>query len=308
MNQTTVQRSYKDSLFRMVFREKKELLSLYNALNGTDYVNPEALTITTIEDVLYMGLKNDISFLIEDVMNLYEGQSSWNPNMPLRGLFYISQVYQGYVKEQHLDIYSSALLRLPTPKYVVFYNGTRQEPERQELLLSASFINPEERPCIECTALVLNINYGHNQELMKACKKLHDYSYFVEQVRGNLREGLMLEEAVDRAVLHCIQADVLREFLEKHRAEVKHVILTEYDEELHAKTLYEEGLSIGVQAFRQSLLQYIGRKWPITEELKEKIEAENSLETLQHWMTLAWDCNSIEELSRQILPPDTLPS
>lgn len=104
------------------------------------------------------------------------------------------------------------------------------------------------------------------------------------------------------------QADILREFLEKHRAEVKHVILTEYDEELHSKTLYEEGLSIGVQAFRQSLLQYIGRKWPITEELKEKIEAENSLETLQHRMTLAWDCNSIEELSRQILPPDALPS
>ena len=117
----------------------------------------------------------------------------------------------------------------------------------------------------------------------------------------------MLEEAVDRAVLHCIQADVLREFLEKHRAEVKHVILTEYNEELHAKTLYEEGLSIGVQAFRQSLLQYIGRKWPITEELKEKIEAENNLETLQHWMTLAWDCDSIEELSRQILASDALP-
>ncbi len=118
----------------------------------------------------------------------------------------------------------------------------------------------------------------------------------------------MLEEAVDRAVLHCIQADVLREFLEKHRAEVKHVILTEYDKELHAKTLYEEGLSIGVQAFRQSLLQYIGRKWPITEELKKKIETENSLETLQHWMTLAWDCNSIEELSRQISTPGTPPS
>lgn len=117
----------------------------------------------------------------------------------------------------------------------------------------------------------------------------------------------MLEEAVDRAVLHCIQADVLREFLEKHRAEVKHVILTEYNEELHSKTLYEEGLSIGVQAFRQSLLQYIGRKWQITEELKEKIEAENNLETLQHWMTLAWDCDSIEELSRQILASDALP-
>ena len=109
-------RNYKDSLFRMVFREKAELLSLYNAMNGTAYDDPEDLTVTTIEDVLYMGLKNDISFLIEDVMNLYEGQSSWNPNMPLRGLFYFSMIYQGYIRQNHLDIYSSTLLKLPSPR------------------------------------------------------------------------------------------------------------------------------------------------------------------------------------------------
>ena len=124
----SLRRNYKDSLFRMVFREKKELLVLYNAINGTAYEDPEELVVTTIEDVLYMGRKNDISFLIKDVMNLYEHQSSVNPNMPLRGLIYISMLYQGYIEQNNLDIYSSTLLKLPTPKYLVFYNGTKAEP------------------------------------------------------------------------------------------------------------------------------------------------------------------------------------
>ena len=88
MKTTAIQRTYKDSLFRMIFREKKELLSLYNALNHSDYQNPEELTINTVENVLYMGMKNDVSFLIEEYLNLYEAQSTWNPNMPLRDVFY----------------------------------------------------------------------------------------------------------------------------------------------------------------------------------------------------------------------------
>ena len=171
MAKRSAKRSYKDSLFRMVFREKKELLSLYNAINGTMYEDPEELVATTIEDVLYMGRKNDISFLIKDVMNLYEHQSSVNPNMPLRGLIYICMLYQGYLEQNNLDIYSSTRLRLPTPKYLVFYNGTKEEPDRQELRLSDSFIKQEEPPDLECRAVMLNINYGHNKELMEACRK-----------------------------------------------------------------------------------------------------------------------------------------
>lgn len=140
MGKKLARRNYKDSLFRMVFREKRALLSLYNAMNGTQYEDPDELVVTTIEDVLYMGCKNDISFLIKDVMNLYEHQSSVNPNMPLRGMIYISMLYQGYIEQNHLDIYSSTLLKLPTPKYIVFYNGTKDEPDRRELRLSDSFV------------------------------------------------------------------------------------------------------------------------------------------------------------------------
>ena len=124
MGKRSAKRNYKDSLFRMVFREKKELLSLYNAINGTMYEDPEELVVTTIEDVLYMGRKNDISFLIKDVMNLYEHQSSVNPNMPL---IYICMLYQGYLEQNNLDIYSSTRL-FPLRNIWCFTMGQKRNP------------------------------------------------------------------------------------------------------------------------------------------------------------------------------------
>lgn len=80
----TVNREHKDTVFRMIYKEKKELLTLYNALNGTDYQNPEELTVTMLENAIYFGMKNDVSFLLDSRLMLYERQSTWNPNIPLR--------------------------------------------------------------------------------------------------------------------------------------------------------------------------------------------------------------------------------
>ena len=327
-------RNYKDSLFRMVFREKKELLSLYNAINGTAYDDPEELMVTTIEDVLYMGRKNDISFLIKDVMNLYEHQSSVNPNMPLRGLIYISMLYQGYIEQNNLDIYSSTQLTLPAPKYLVFYNGTKAEPDRQELRLSDSFVKREEQPDLECRAVVLNINYGHNKKLMEACRKLYEYSRFVETIRGYLNTGMKLGAAMDQSIEDCIRSDILKEFLLKHRGEVKQVILTEYNQERHAKTLLEEGRRQGreenarllqekntqlqkereenarllqkaqeryAKSIRQLLLQVLELKGLATEPIVRRIREEQDPELLQLWTSFAGDSDSAEELEKKIL-------
>ena len=110
------QSQHKDTLFRLIFQEKKDLLELYNAIRGTDYQDPDKLEITTLDNMLFMGVKNDLSFLIDDVLNLYEHQSTWNANMPLRGLEYFSQLYKRYVKQIQANIYGSRQIMLPYPQ------------------------------------------------------------------------------------------------------------------------------------------------------------------------------------------------
>jgi len=258
MTKVTGNREHKDRLFISIFRNKEDLLSLYNAVNDSSYEDPEALEIRTIEDVLYMGMKNDVSFLIDGYLNLYEAQSTWNPNMPLRGLFYFSRLYAGYVEAHDLNIYSSVQLKLPTPRYVVFYNGTKKDDERMILRLSTSYEKQgEEEPSLECTATVLNINRGHNKELMEKCRKLYEYSYLVGKIRDYLGLGKILESAIDLAIEDCVTNGILEEYLRKHHAEVKFMILSEYDEERHMKQTYEEGRKEGegrVNALNQILM------------------------------------------------------
>ena len=237
----THNRQYKDRLWRMVFNNKEDLLQLYNAINHTDYQNPDDLEVNTLEDVLYLSMKNDVSFLVGGTMNLYEHQSTFNPNMPLRGVFYFSRLYEGYVADNNLMIYHEKRVRLPKPKYIVFYNGTKKQPDSMELKLSDCFENTDnEAPCLECTATMLNINYGHNQELMKHCRRLEEYSIFVQCIREYIQSEPSVEDALEKAIDTCIHQDVLADFLKKHRAEVTNMILTTYDKDLYEKTLKED--------------------------------------------------------------------
>lgn len=156
-NVITVQRQYKDRLFRRAFQEKEHLLALYNAVNGSAYEDPEQLEIRTLEDVIYLGMKNDVAFLLDAILNLYEHQGSFNPNMPIRGLGYFSRLYQEYISEHQINVYSSRLQRLPFSQYVVFYNGTRDEPDRTELRLSDAFL-PEKSRAEELLTDILSKN------------------------------------------------------------------------------------------------------------------------------------------------------
>ena len=218
---------HKDVLFRMIFSDKKDLLELYNAVNDTDYQDMDALTITTLEDALYMGYKNDISFLFGEMLSLYEHQSTPNPNMPLRGLLYFARNYQAYIDRNHLDIYSSVLQRIPLPQYIVFYNGTQEMPERKILRLSDAFPkHPGKIPCLSCEASLLNINYGKNKKIMDRCRKLKEYAILIAEIRLWLDKGFPLSAAIDRAVDVCIEKHVLESFLAKHRAEVRTMVLS----------------------------------------------------------------------------------
>ncbi len=307
MTNVHVNRTYKDDLFRMIFSGKQELLELYNAINGSHYDRTEDLTVTTIDDVLFMGMKNDISFLIGRYLNLYEAQSTWCPNMPLRGLFYFSRLYQGYLKEQQLDLYSQKRLELPVPRYIVFYNGRRKIPDRTELRLSDSFF-PETAasPCLECTAVVLNINYGHNQQILKSCRKLYEYAYLVNEVRQGLDQGLRLEAAVDRAVDECINHNILKGFLLKHREEVREMILSEYDEELHIKSekqiSFEEGKASGIaEENRENILSLLHDLDPVPPELEQRIRSETDHTILRAWLKLAARAETVQAFMDQII-------
>ncbi len=244
-----VNRKYKDVLFRFIFRDKKDLLSLYNAINGTDYKNPEELEINTLENVIYMKMKNDLSFLVGASMNLYEHQSTWNPNMPLRGLFYFAELYERYINGQGYRLTGSTRIPLPFPNYIVFYNGLEWEAERTELALSEAFEEQREglRPALECRATILNINSGHNRELMEKCRRLHEYAEFIQRIRDNLQKGMALEKAVEKSIEYCLAHGILADILRKCQMEVQNMLLEEYDEKAEREYLRKESLEEGIK-------------------------------------------------------------
>ena len=237
-------REYKDRLFRMVFKEKDQFLELYNALNGTAYGNPDDLTVTTLENAIYMGMRNDVSYLLYDRLALYEHQASINPNMPLRNLFYVSDIYSGLTKDSNL--YGSKLVRLPEPQFVVFYNGADELPERSILRLSDAFSHKGGEPKLELEVLVLNINPGFNLELMEHCRTLREYMAYVDTVRKYAKET-DFPEAVDRAIRECLAKGILADFLSRNWAEVKKVSIYEYDEEKHIRQEREDAMEEGLQ-------------------------------------------------------------
>ena len=237
-------KNYKDTVFRMLFSDKKELLTLYNAVNETNYNNPDELEITTLENAIYMTVKNDLSCVIDMRLNIFEHQSSINPNMPLRDLDYVSRSFRQFY-DRH-DIYSEKLIKLPNPKFIVFYNGVREQPERREFKLSDAYTHQERNPSLELIVLQLNINPGYNDELMQKCPTLKEYMLFVERIR-TYRQDTDINTAVNRAVDECIKENILSDFLRKNKREVIAMGIDEYDAELHEKTLLEIGREQGAE-------------------------------------------------------------
>ena len=219
-------RQYQDRLFKAIFgreEHKDWLLSLYNALNGSFYTDPSTIEINTIEGIIYVTMKNDISFLIDSQLNLYEQQSSYNPNMPLRGLMYFSQLYQKYISRQRKDIYSCALLKIPTPQFIVIYTGSTELDDVKELKLSDSFEVPDTSGRFEWTATVVNISKGHSRKLLEQCPPLRDYAVYVSRIKGNVAAGMTKEDAVNEAVNFAIRNDFLDGYfkIQKKQDELK---------------------------------------------------------------------------------------
>ena len=238
----TVKRNYKARLFEMIFQNKRELLELYNAVNGTDYRNPEELEINTLENAIYLSMHNDISFIIDSRLSLYEHQSTYSPNLPLRYLMYVSDLYSKMTRDANL--YGTKVVTIPPPKFLIFYNGADERLEMEEMKLSDAYAIEDPDPSLELKAIMLNINPGNNDLLLRACKTLRDYVEYTSRVRAYAEE-MELEEAVERTITECISEGILADFLTKSRAEAMKMSIYEYDEQRQRHFDREEGREEG---------------------------------------------------------------
>ena len=234
---------YKDRVFKYLFgnpANREWTLALYNAVNGSSYENAEEIEYNTIEDAVYLGMRNDVSFIIVNELHLWEHQSTYNPNMPMRFLLYAAKLYEKYIAGSDYYPYSSVLQPAPRPKCVCFYNGTGNQPERKILRLSEAFGGEGD---IEVLVTMLNINYGKNSELMAACEPLSEYAWLVEAIRGNQKVMKNLEAAIDAAIEEMPDEFVIKRFLLQNQAEVKGMFLTEYDQEKVLSQERQEGIN-----------------------------------------------------------------
>ncbi len=244
--ETNTQPKIYDSLFISIFgkdseRSKRWWLELYNALNNTNYTDPDALELNTLENVIFIKMHNDVSFLVDSQMTLFEHQRTPNQNMPLRGFFYFAQLYNKYLKNKDEQLTSSTLIKLPNPNYIVFYNGDTTRDEDYELKLSDAFMQKDKSGRFEWTARVLNINKNFNLPLQNKCKPLYDYIQFTSRINENKKKGMTIEKAVYEAVDWAINQNLLEGYIKEQKAEVIMNLLTEYDEEASIRGWRKDG-------------------------------------------------------------------
>ena len=247
-------KDHKDTLFRKIFgseEHKKYLLSLYNAINGSDYTNSDELEIMTMEDVLYVSMKNDVAFLFSSEMNLFEHQSTLNLNMPVRGFLYAAKLWQKWLAKNQKNFYKKELVKLPTPRYTVFYNGLEKAEDKSELRLSDAFMVPPKEGTFEWTATMYNINFGRNKELMEKCEALREYADFVRMVRENYKKCKDSTKAIKEAMEEAIRKNYLGGYFKKEKENVFMTVLQEVDRAVYENDLREEGKKEGREEGRE---------------------------------------------------------
>lgn len=232
-------REHKDSVFIDLFytdeTARKNLLELYNALYDTDYTDPEVIQYIGLENILFKNYKNDLAFTVEkERIVLSEHQSTVNPNMPLRDLLYIAREYEKIVPLR--DRYKRGLVRIPTPKFFVFYNGEEDYPQEKILHLSDAFMERDTDINLELVVRVININTDKKHEILNKCPILREYSEFVETVRKYRKEEAQLQKAVNECIKKCILAD----YLYIKSSEVINMLMAEYDYETDIAVQREE--------------------------------------------------------------------
>ena len=251
-----VNREYKATLFSELFSEPDRLRELYNALADTDYGKDTPVEINTLESAFFNDLRNDVSFTIDNkYVVLLEHQSTINANMPLRFLQYITRVYEKITDDR--AIYNEKQIEIPTPEFIVLYNGTKPFPAEKMLRLSDAYKgadkNDKRSGSLELTVRILNINPGFNDELLQKSKTLNGYTSFIERVRNSQISGNNLQGAIKEAIARGISQNILRKFLTEHGTEVSGMLFgTTFDIDIAKEVWQEEA--------REDLLDVIADK------------------------------------------------
>jgi len=249
MTEQSANLKHKNSLFTKLFSDPNSILQLYNAISQSNYPPETKIEITTLENVLLNGIYNDLSFIIDGkLVVLIEHQSTINPNMPLRLMFYLSEIYDGLIDRK--SAYSSKLIKIPRPEFIVLYNGKEDFPDEKELRLSEAFIalpdGHKPNGDLELSVRVLNINKGRNETIIQGSVELSGYIAIVDAVRGNINSGLTLNEAVKKAIKDCANMNILPDFLEKHGGDVMSMLHADWNIDDFGEVKWEEGLEEGL--------------------------------------------------------------
>lgn len=307
MRRPHINRKYKDRLFCALFGQDREaLLQLYNALNGTAYTDSSQLTVVTLDNIIYMKMVNDLAFVIAGVLNLYEHQSTYNPNMPLRFLLYIAEEYDRITHRQNTDIYGEKLVMLPTPQCVVFYNGDKRTADEELLRLSDAFQNKDVPADLELTVHLRNINLGHNRNLMRQCPRLWEYASLVGRIKEDLASGFPIKTAVEEAVSYCLEQGILTDFLRENRSGVLGMLraLTEFDEKKHIRLMKQyaredglaEGRAEGMLTERAAtILEFLAAHGDVPADFQARITGQTDISTLRAWTHIAAHCDSLAD-------------
>lgn len=282
-------KEYKSDVFSMLLQDKKRAMEIYNAINGTDYDDPELVEMTTLDDKSFsLTVRNDASFILDANLSLYEHQSTYCPNMPLRDLLYFASIIQKQIKAQKRDIYGGRILKIPVPHFVVFYNGKEDAPDQYDLRLSDAFEKETKNPEIELVCHVYNINSGKNTPLLSKCQTLREYMYFVDMVRKNNEISGNLEDAIEKAINQCMEENVLRDFLAQHREEVMHVMTLDYTFERRLEMQRAEAIEDGERIGKE-----IGKEEKLSEQIRKKIPKGKPLDQI---------ADELEEVPETIRP------
>ncbi|MBO6089021.1 MAG: hypothetical protein J6P37_01740 [Lachnospiraceae bacterium] len=256
-------REYRSDLFSMLLNEKEYALDVYNAVNDSDYDDPEEIEIISLEHGVSLSMRNDASFVLDMSANYYEHQSTYNPNMPLRHLIYFIEDVRWKIEKENKNLFGKSKIKIPTPHFVVFYNGEEKRPEFEIQKLSASFCKETDEPELEVICKVYNINPGNNKELLKRTEVLRSYAYIVENVRDKIKT-MSLKDAIHTTIDECISKGILCDFLSKNRREVEKVMNLDFTFKRQIELTRKEERELGREEGREESVLSLLKKGKIT--------------------------------------------